>query len=549
MSKKNVKKNENKAKKVLATVSIILVAVIVLGVVGVYSIFSSGSIERNTVAAKTEHFTVTTAMMNYLYQTSYQNLVSNSGSYLELMGLDTEKPLDEQKYTTDKTWHDYMVDTTRSQLTEALVLCEAAVANGVELDDADKADIQETLDTFEGFAKTNSVSLEYYVKAIFGSSVNPGVIRSSLEILKLAEKYQEILTDSYKYEKADWDKYYNENTDDFLKIDYLTFTFEAEVEDDKKNDKETDVVTDEHGHSADAHTHAKGGASDVAEAAETTGADDKAKEPAIEATYAAELAATKTAEEFNAYVENYLRNVKYAGLTEEELEEDEVDIDELVEECLKEAQTIGSTGDFNKWAAEEGRVAYDTYFDPEAEEGEYTVYMLLPAPEGSDLGFACKYRESYILKNFRYIPVQHDHDEKDDAKAMAAAKEDAEDILKEYTANPTEDNFAKMAEPDMYGDGTYEGGLVEGADKGVINEEVGEWLYSAERVAGDTTIIEVDEFGYYILYYVGDYDMVKWEANANVALKNAKYSEDYEAFKADYEVTYYKKGVNLIAVG
>lgn len=546
MSKKTTKKSENKAKKVLSTVAIVLTVVIVLGVVGVYSIFSSGVIERNTVAAKTEHFTVSTAMMNYLYQTSYQNLVNNSGSYLEMMGLDTKKPLDEQKYTGDKTWHDYLVDTTRSQLTEALVLCEAATAAGVKLDDADKADVEETISLFESYAKSNNVSLDYYVKAVFGSSVRPADIRNCLEILKLAEKYTETLTDSYEYEKADWDKYYEENTDKFLKLDYLTFTFEAKKADTDKNDKETEVETDEHGHSADAHTHAKGGASD---SETTTGATETKTEPAIEATYASELAATKTAEEFYAYVENYLKNVKYAGMTEEELKEDKVDIEELVDACLKEAQAIGSTGDFNKWAADDKRVANETYTDSNDKDGKYTVYMLLPAPEESDLDFACKYRETYVLKNFRYIPVAHDHDEKDDAKAMAAAKKDAEDILKEYTAEATEDNFAKMAGADMYGDGTYEGGLVEGADKTVISEDAGAWLYDSARVAGDTTIIEVEEYGYYILYYVGDYDMTKWEANANVALKNEKYTEDYEGFTDLYDVTYYKKGVSLISVG
>ena len=97
MSKKNQNKKGNGTKKTLKIVACILVAVVILGVVGVYSILSNGVIEKNTVAAKTENYTVTTAMLNYLYNTNYQNLVTNAGSYLEALGLDTKKPLDEQK--------------------------------------------------------------------------------------------------------------------------------------------------------------------------------------------------------------------------------------------------------------------------------------------------------------------------------------------------------------------------------------------------------------------------------------------------------------------
>ena len=94
MSKK-IQKKEGGAKKALKITAGILAAVIVLGVLGVYTFLTSGIVEKNTVAAKTEHYTVSSAMMNYLYNTNYQNLVSSAGSYLQAMGLDTGKPLDQ----------------------------------------------------------------------------------------------------------------------------------------------------------------------------------------------------------------------------------------------------------------------------------------------------------------------------------------------------------------------------------------------------------------------------------------------------------------------
>lgn len=524
MSKKIQKKEGNGAKKALKIIAGILVAVVVLGVVSVYTVLSSGVIEKNTVAAKTENYTVTTAMLNYLYNTNYQNLVTNAGSYLEALGLDTKKPLDEQKYAGDDTWHDYMLDSTRSQLTDALILCEAALAAGYKLDDEAMADIDKTMESIASYAKQYGYTTKLYIKAAYGSSVTEKDIRSCLEILSLAEKYQAELVDTYDYNAEDWAKYFTENEKDFLKVDYLTYTFETPKEETKKDSETT---------------------TDKTKAAEdTTAAEDTNKEPAAERGYAEALAATTDADSFKAYIKNYLETVKYANMTEEELKEDKIDIDALVDGCLMEAQAITSTSDFTKWLADDARHAYDVRTDFDEKNGKYSVYMILPA-QNDDLDYNCKYRETYLLKDYRYIPVAISSTEKDKTKAMEDAKKVAEKILKEYNDNPSDETFAKLADPSNYGDGYYEGGLVEAADKGTMNEQVSEWVFAEGRKAGDAAVIEVADQGYYVLCFKGD-NITSWEHDADTALKNDHYSEDYEGFKAAHKVTYYKKGVELV---
>jgi len=529
MSKKIQKKEGNGAKKALKITACVLVAVIILGVIGVYSILSSGVIEKNTVAAKTENYTVTTSMLNYLYNTNYQNLVTNAGSYLEALGLDTSKPLDEQKYAGDDTWHDYVLDSTRSQLTDALILCEAAIAAGCELDDEDKADIDETLDSIAKYAKQYGYTTKLYIKAVYGSSVSIDDIRSCLEILSLAEKYQGELVDTYNYTAEDWAEYFEENEKDFLKVDYLMYKFEAE--DDEKEEEKKDSETT---------------AADNKKAAEdtTTAAEETKKELDAELGYAEALAATTDADSFKAYVKDYLTNVKYANMTEEELKEDKIDIDTLVEGCLREGQAITASSDLVKWLADDARHPYDVRTEFDEEKGTYSVYMILP-PQNDDLDYNCKYRETYLLKDYRYIPVAISSTEKDKTKAMADAKETAEKILKEYNDNATDENFAKLADPSNYGDGYYEGGLVEAADKGTMNDQVSDWVFAEDRKAGDATIIEVEEQGYYVLCFKGD-NTTNWEHDADTALKNDQYSKDYEGFKEAHKVTYYKKGVELV---
>ena len=125
MSKRitNVKKS-GAAKKALGIIAAILAFVIVGGVVASYSVINSGIIERNQVAMKSENYEVSSAMMNYYFNTLYQNY---SGTYSSL-GLDTSKPLTEQKYTEDQTWHDFFMNLAKSNVRQLLVLAEAAKA-------------------------------------------------------------------------------------------------------------------------------------------------------------------------------------------------------------------------------------------------------------------------------------------------------------------------------------------------------------------------------------------------------------------------------------
>ncbi len=539
MSKKTQVKSENKTKKVLSIVAWILVAVIVLGVVGVYSFVNSGTVERNTVAAKSENYTVTSAMMNYLYNNLYQNYMGQYSQYGSVQGLtpDASKPLDQQDHYSGQTWHAYFLEQAQHQLEEALVLAEAAKAAGYKLSDEDMADIDETMETLKSTAKLSGVSVNVYLSSAYGNSVNEKVVRSCMEILKIAENYQLELVDTYSYTAEDWDKYFEENEESFLKYDYLTYTFEvAKKTDDKKEDDKKEETT----------------ASAAAKAADTTTdkKDDK-KEPAIEATYAEELAATADADSFKAYVKNYLETVKYADMTEEELEEDEIDIEALVEDTLVEAAAVDkdSKDEFTKWACDAARAPYETKVIESSDKTKYMVYMILPAAEddldGED--YEIMYRETYLLKDFRYIPVAMDSTNKNTTTAMQNARKDAEKLLEEYKKNATVENFAELANKQETGNG--EGNLVENGEKGVINDDASEWLFSADRKSGDATIIEVEGQGYYVLCYVGDGDQC-WQFDADTALKSDKYTEDYEGFAEAHAVTFYKKGVGLVkAIG
>ncbi len=518
-SKSYTKKKEGKAKKVVTIIAFVLAVVIVLGVLSAYGIYSSGMIQRNTIAAESEHYEVTAAMMTYFFNATYQTYVN--GGFSQYMGLDTSKALSEQKYTDNETWFDYIMKATKREVQETLVLAEGAYDLGLELSDEDKAEIKELLGNFDTYAANYNVTTQYYIKNVYGASVTKKDVEKCLELSYRAELYHDHMMAQYEFSEEDWNKYFDENNSTFLKVDYLSYTFEPQ-EDDEDKDEETTAAGEE-----------------------TTTDSDTAKEDASTALkpYVDKLAATKNADEFYACVRSYLTDVVYADKDEEALKAESIDIDSMVDKCLTEGKVKSGDSDFTKWAYDDGRAPYDVFTDEHDHDDhhDYTVYMILPADEDSDLDYACMYRDTYRLKNYRYIPVKLSASEND----QETARTTAEAILAEYNDKGTEEAFAELASRDKYGDGRYEGGLIENADYKALSEKVDEWAFDSARQPGDTYMEFVENDGYYILYFSGE-GAVKWQYNADNALKNTQYGEEYEAIAKETTVTFKSKGLSLV---
>ncbi len=518
-SKSYTKKKEGKAKKIVTIIAFVLAAVIVLGVLSAYGIYSSGMIQRNTIAAESEHYEVTAAMMTYFFNATYQTYVN--GGFSQYMGLDTSKALSEQKYTDNETWFDYIMKATKREVQETLVLAEGAYDLELELSDEDKAEIEELLGNFDTYAANYNVTTQYYIKNVYGASVTKKDVEKCLELSYRAELYHDHMMAQYEFSEEDWNKYFDENNSTFLKVDYLSYTFEPKEDDTDKSEETT------------------------ADGEEATTDSDTAKEDAAAALkpYVDKLAATKNADEFYACVRSYLTDVVYADKDEEALKAESIDIDSMVDKCLTEGKVKSGDSDFTKWAYDAARAPYDVLTDEHDHDDhhDYTVYMILPADEDSDLDYACMYRDTYRLKNYRYIPVKLSASDND----QETARTTAEAILAEYNDEGTEEAFAELASRDKYGDGRYEGGLIENADYKALSEKVDEWVFDSARQPGDTYMEFVENDGYYILYFSGE-GAVKWQYNADNALKNTQYGEEYEAIAKETTVTFKSKGLSLV---
>ncbi len=177
----------------------------------------------------------------------------------------------------------------------------------------------------------------------------------------------------------------------------------------------------------------------------------------------------------------------------------------------------GLYADLESFSAENGYESIDAYlqatFGEKATFDSYIAYL-----EESYMASAYanhRYSEIYqslegqhadrsiYNKNVRHLLIQPENTE--DPASWAAAKIIAEDLYAEWQQNPTEDNFAAMATAHSQDPGSVEvGGLYEEVYPSQMVSEFDAWIFDAANVAAGSTGIVQTEFGFHILYQVGD---------------------------------------------
>ena len=127
--------------------------------------------------------------------------------------------------------------------------------------------------------------------------------------------------------------------------------------------------------------------------------------------------------------------------------------------------------------------------------------------------------------------------------------EKAKSVYDQYLANPTEDNFATLASTNSEDPGSKDnGGLYEEVNVGDMVDAFNDWCFDASRKPGDTGIIET-EYGYHIMYYVGNDHDEAWKTTVKTALSNEAFNSfDTETLKGDtYKLTESSMMINWAA--
>ncbi|MBP3315512.1 MAG: hypothetical protein J6M03_06780 [Clostridia bacterium] len=265
MGKMKISNKKNSSTGMPSWLLTVLVIVIMAGAVITclaLALGNTGIVPRMTTAIKSENFKINQNMMTYFLETAQNEFVSstaysNLGKNCSLnSGSNQGLPLSEQIIGegesdeslapgySGKTWRDFLVDNAKDNAITVLAYCEEAYANGIELDDADDAKIENELENMYNSIRyslyqANSYNMSYLtmtkkdcVTAYFGKGVSSGDVKDAMELIALANKAEQTilndLSDAISLDEIA--EVYNADTKKYEKVDFLNYSFNVKYD-------------------------------------------------------------------------------------------------------------------------------------------------------------------------------------------------------------------------------------------------------------------------------------------------------------------------------
>ncbi|MCI5738897.1 MAG: peptidylprolyl isomerase [Ruminococcus sp.] len=490
-AKKNAKKSPQmtKAKKVIGKVVAIVLAVVVC-LAAVYGIFNFFGIPQKVLtAAKIGDERVTVAKYNFYYMDMYLNTYNQSQSYdsqygagygAMYTGYDSSKSPMEQEYPgtledfegESATWADYFRVQSLKYLQTYLAYAKLAKEAGMTLDEDELADIDEQVESIRSSAESNDYSLDRYLTKIYGKGVNEKLLREVMEERQLAYKYAQQKQEDVEtgVTDAQIEEEYTANPAEYALVTLNGFVVSAD----------TSAIADD--------------------------ATDDEKTAATEAAMA----------DAKAKAEGYAAKVNSA---ETLLEQAKANNSTATEASVKLEDVTGTT-----LASTFSQAASDWAYAAERAVGDVTVV------ETSN-GYAVLYMAVLPHKDMskpvdvRHILIQFDTttDESGNTVALTSAEKEAyyqqaQAIYNQFLENPTEENFATLANNNSDDTGSNtNGGLYEDVHVGDMVTAFNDWCFDPNRKPGDSGIIETN-YGYHVMYYVGNDNEETWKSTVRSAL-------------------------------
>ena len=503
-AKKNAHSMEarNTAKKVVnKVISIVLCAVIVLGVVA-FSLNYYGALQRVIkIGGVGSDQSVSIAEYEYYYMRAY-NQVRYQAQYYQYYyqtsnGYDLSLTPEEQTQTTkdadgnEITWAEKLHEDTLEIIQLHKAYYNEALKMGLKLTKADEAFIDKQIEDLRDEAKSagsnssssnseNKVtySLNAYLRKVYGGSINERFLRKQLKIQVLAQKYltertNEIAKD---YDQKDIDAEYKKDTTAYDFVTFRAYTFKTTEL--TKEDNETDDALK--ARQAKANAEVKKNANDFYNAVTN------------DATF------TAKAKELNKDTADYNvdKETKYS--------------------MLKSTAQSTFSEDAAKWLFDSSTKVGSKKLFSDEENGKYIVVLALSKP----------HQEQTVTARHILFQTKDQSSGKDlSEEEIAKKKTQAEDVLKKFNeGDKTEDSFAALA--NEYNEDTgssSNGGLYEHIYPGQMVTEFNDWVFDANRKAGDVELVETD-YGYHIIYFVAKDGKDYYDS----AIRSSKANEDIE---------------------
>ena len=496
---KEAKKLKTTTAIFISVIALILVASLVIAGLNFYK--GSGIKEKNTIAAQIGDYKINSVEMTYYYSDAienfYQNLSTTYGDslnlYLSMMGLDPTLPLSEQTISGGDTWADYFIDSALSTAHSNHLLAEKAKAEGFTITEASQLTLDNTLENLPAIAALYGYpNVDSYLRTMYGPGATLESYSDYAETSMLASDYYNAYAENLVIDDAAIRAYEEGKFDEYSSFSYANYTisYNSFLTGGTEAEDGTVTYTDEE--------------KDAARAAAKAAAES--------------LPNCTTVEELNAALAELPFTVEVAA------------------EANTHDNALYTTLNTNvrQWMADGSRQVGDfTIITNEVTDTDENGAEITTVTGYTAYIFLGRYDNTKPMANIRHILVQPTDDD------MAAAQKEAEALLQEYlSGEQTEDAFADLAMRKSDDAGSSpNGGLIEHitTERGIYVDSFTDWANDTSRQAGDVEIIE-SEYGYHIMYYVGDDELSYRDNMIREEILSTSVSDWYNEILASAEI-------------
>lgn len=490
----NAKKTEvdsfSKGMKILTYVGVGLFAAALLFTM-VYTILNStGLLGKTFTAMEVGEHKLTVEDFNLYYNEERANLLNQYGTMLQMYyGVDLNQPLDNQYYTEDMTWGDYLRQSAQSAITSTYMVADEAAKAGFTWGTEQDASFESAMKVYEQYAESYDMDLEEYVDMVYGAKVSE--LEDMVKTRVLANAYARSLQDGYRagITSDAVNSYFESHKDKFVNINYREYLFSyssgdeaSKAEAKKKADAFIAKVTDD-------KSFIDAAVETAPEASKNTYAD----------------------EEYT--LGDMLWSDKPSG-----------------EKATWLCDSARKTGD--KTVADTGSSYSCLLFRSVGRDEQNTVtvrHILIAGSKPAELGESATDADKAAYE--------------ESLKAYNDAKAQIESVKATWEASAkTEAIFAELA--DKYSEDSPVGGLYEEVMVDEMVANFNDWIFDTARKAGDYEIVET-EYGFHLIYFVGE-GRPTWFVEVENTMVSEQYTEWYDAAAEGYHTKYNAKTIALV---
>lgn len=506
------RKEQTEARKLkiytITFVSIMAIVIVaVLGIFAVNTVNKYGLIEKNTIAATIGDEKLNSIEMSYYYidqvNESYNNWYtqyeSYTDSYLEIMGLDTSKALNKQTNPeTNDSWAQYFVDAAIEKAKEDYALYKDAMANDFELSEEEQSAVDNVVNNVETYATLYGYSdADQYLRASYGNGASLKSYKEYYTRSAIASAYKASHSEGLSYEDKEIREYdkkdpkkFNSYTYHSCYISYTEFLQGGTKDEDGK-------VTYSEKEKAAARKALKEAADKLATAKDLKELN--------------ELTKTIEVNEDGQVVVNDFENDLYSNIN--------APLNEWLSSSKRKAGDIEAIANTSTTTNEDGE-----------ETTEINGYYIVIFDSCTD--------NAEAMDNVRHLLVQFEGGKTDETTGETTysdlekekAKNEAEKYLKEWKeGKATEESFIELVKKHSDDTSAEDGGLFEDIhpDSSYV-ENFESWAIDEKRQVGDVEIIET-QYGYHIMYYVGESDMTYRDLMISEEMRTNDHNDWYTA--------------------